>query len=560
MRWLGLASLAALAAACSGNTPGPSADNGGGSSAGGKAVTPTGGGGMMTSPQAGTSSAGSSAQAGATSGGDSGSGGSVAMGGSTGSGGSSTEMITAPEGKIPNLPMDAGTVNLPRDQWPDGIIAPTFEEGNHQNQPVVLNGYLEGAGNAQLCFYDISDPTMPKFLSRKVSPGFDPKAGPKGEGEAESHQTSLARYGNKFYQVLTSGLGVDIWDVTDQRNPRVAKQIKLDGVNYGDFTEAVWGMYWQGNTIYVGATNNGVYVLDATNPEDPKVVKQVTSVSIGGVNAGPLYALGNVLIVTTPKENAGIAKLDISDPLNPVTLQSFKPPGPSYIGALYGHHLFLQSPLRAWDVFSDPLKISGTADSPAGKLTTESSEYMSFSDGNLFLGHLRPNAGVSKIDVTDVTKMAVKSRVWGRLEFTQGDDQFSIAVGSLVVLADDEKPYRGMTIAAHSTEPDKTPPVVDTVLPKDGATGLSKKVRVGLSMTDNIELATVHPGSVIVRPMGGEPLKGSYGLYMGILNFDPDEDLLPNTTYEVVLPKDGVKDLVGNGIAAEFKSTFTTAP
>jgi hypothetical protein len=117
-----------------------------------------------------------------------------------------------------------------------------------------------------------------------------------------------------------------------------------------------------------------------------------------------------------------------------------------------------------------------------------------------------------------------------------------------------------MTIAAHSTEPDKTPPVVDTVLPKDGATGLSKKVRVGLSMTDNIELATVHPGSVIVRPMGGEPLKGSYGLYMGILNFDPDEDLLPNTTYEVVLPKDGVKDLVGNGIAAEFKSTFTTAP
>jgi hypothetical protein len=47
---------------------------------------------------------------------------------------------------------------------------------------------------------------------------------------------------------------------------------------------------------------------------------------------------------------------------------------------------------------------------------------------------------------------------------------------------------------------------------------------------------------------------------MSILNFDPDEDLLPNTTYEVVLPAGGVKDLVGNGIAAEFKSTFTTGP
>jgi hypothetical protein len=156
--------------------------------------------------------------------------------------------------------------------------------------------------------------------------------------------------------------------------------------------------------------------------------------------------------------------------------------------------------------------------------------------------------------------MAVKSRVWGRLEFEAGDDQFSIAVGSLLVLADDEKPYRGMTIAVHSTEPDKTSPKVDTVLPKDGAMGQSKKSRVGFSMTDNIELATVHPGSVIVRPMGGEPIKGSYGLYMGILNFDPDEDLMPNTTYEVILPKDGVKDLVGNGIAADFKSTFTTGP
>ena len=131
---------------------------------------------------------------------------------------------------------------------------------------------------------------------------------------------------------------------------------------------------------------------------------------------------------------------------------------------------------------------------------------------------------------------------------------------ALLVLADDELPYHGMVIAAHSTEPDTVPPAVDTVLPKNGATGLAKKSRIGLSLTDNIELATVHPHSVIVRPMGGQPLKGTFGLYMTILNFDPDEDLLPNTTYEVVLPKDGVKDLVGNGIAAEFKSTFTTGP
>jgi hypothetical protein len=46
---------------------------------------------------------------------------------------------------------------------------------------------------------------------------------------------------------------------------------------------------------------------------------------------------------------------------------------------------------------------------------------------------------------------------------------------------------------------------------------------------------------------------------MGVINFDPDGDLLPGTTYEVVLAKGGVTDYVGNPLATEWKSTFTTA-
>ena len=41
------------------------------------------------------------------------------------------------------------------------------------------------------------------------------------------------------------------------------KLVTLPDVNYGDFTEAVWGMYWQGDTIYVGGTNTGLHILDA---------------------------------------------------------------------------------------------------------------------------------------------------------------------------------------------------------------------------------------------------------------------------------------------------------
>ncbi|WP_437716853.1 Ig-like domain-containing protein [Sorangium sp. So ce448] len=565
MRWVGFPSFAALLAACSGGAElGPTPEDNDGGSSGVTTSVVTGSGGGAPMPVTGATSGNSSSSSSSSS--TSGSGG----GATTGSGGSEpigSEMITAPEGKIPNMPMPANKVNLPRNSWRDGLVSPTLEAGHHQNQPIVINGYVQGAGNAEIVFYDIADPTNPKMLSRIQSPGFDPRGGPKGVGEAESHQTSLGRYGDKFYQVTTSGTGVDIWDVTDARAPRHVRLVKLDGINYGDFTDSVWGMYWQGSVIYVGGTNTGLHILDAADPEDVKFVKKIPISQFGGVSAGPLWAVGNTLVITTPKDNGGIATMDISDPMNPVALD-FITPSKSYICGLYGKHIYVQSPLRVWDVLTDPTDI-GSANSPIATLPDSAfrakgypagSEYMSFSDGTLFLGHLRPDAGVSKIDVSDIHKMSIESRVWGRLEFTNGDDQFSIPVGSLLVLADDELPYRGMVIAAHSTEPDTTPPAVDTVLPKNGATGLSKKSRIGLSLTDNVEIATVHHGSFIVRPMGGQPLKGSFGLYMGIVSFDPDEDLMPNTTYEIVLPKDGMKDLVGNGMAAEFKSTFTTGP
>ncbi|WP_437983317.1 Ig-like domain-containing protein [Sorangium sp. So ce117] len=575
LRWLGFPSLAALLAACSGgDLNSPEGNDGGGSGdttsvvvgSGGAAPTPAAGATSSGATSSGATSSGATSSSAASSGAASGSGGGATTG-STGAGGIDPDTITAPEGKIPNMPMPANKINLPRNSWRDGLVSPTLEAGHHQNQPIVINGYVQGAGNAEIVFYDIADPTNPKMLSRIQSPGFDPRGGPKGVGEAESHQTSVARYGDKFYQVTTSGTGVDIWDVTDARAPRHVKLVKLDGINYGDFTDSVWGMYWQGSVIYVGGTNTGLHILDAADPEDVKFVKKIPISQFGGVSAGPLWAVGNTLVITTPKDNGGIATMDISDPMNPVALD-FITPSKSYICGLYGKHIYVQSPLRVWDVLTDPTDI-GSANSPIATLPDSAframgypagSEYMSFSDGTLFLGHLRPDAGVSKIDVRDIHKMSIKSRVWGRLEFTNGDDQFSIPVGSLLVLADDELPYRGMVIAAHSTEPDTIPPAVDTVLPKNGATGLSKKSRVGLSLTDNVEIATVHHGSFIVRPMGGQPLKGSFGLYMGIVSFDPDEDLMPNTTYEIVLPKDGMKDLVGNGIAAEFKSTFTTGP
>jgi Bacterial Ig-like domain/LVIVD repeat len=517
-----------------------------------------------TNSSAGTSAGTATSTGGSSAGTDTGgtaSSGSAAIGGSAGSGGlGGTEPVgfSRPKGQVPNIARDPANVDVPRDQWKKDLVSPTMDTLHHHNQPTVLNGYLNLNGNEEFWFWDITDPTKPKQMTEYLTPNRDPKGGGKGEGEAESHCVSYGKYGNKFYEVTTGGHGVDIWDVSDQTNVRHVTQITLEGVAYGDFTAAVWGLSWQGDYIYVGGTDTGLHILDAHDPEHVTFVKRLPTSDFGTVSAGPLDAIGNILVITTPKENGGIATMDISDPVNPQYLDSIKP-SKSYIGQFYRHFVFLQSPLRAWDVLTNPANI-GTADKPLSSVTTPGSEYLSFGDNNLFLGRLRPDGGATVYDVTDPTKAIVKkSTVWGRLDLKGlNDDQFTIAIGNLLVMGDDQEPYAGSVIGQYQAAPDTIAPVVDTIIPRDKSTGQNVKSRIGISFTDNIELATVNEASFIVRPMGGAPLKGKWGSRMGVLNFDPDEDLLPATTYEVILPKGGVTDLVLNGIAEDFKSTFTT--
>ncbi len=559
--FVGCAALVAAVAACSdtgttlpdtGGTAGtPSGTSGSSSTAG---ITGTSG---ATSSTAGTEAGGTTATAGTGAGGTAGTGG-AATAGSAGTAGSAPATFDRPKGQLPNIARDPANVDVPRDQWKKDLVSPTMDNLHHHNQPTVLNGYLNLNGNEEFWFWDITDPAKPTQMTEYLTPNRDPVGGPKKEGEAESHCVSYGRYGDKFYEVTTGGKGVDIWDVTDQKAVKHISQIKLAGIDYGDFTAAVWGLSWQGNYIYVGGTDQGLYILDAHDPLNITLAKQLPTSKFGTVSAGPLDAIGNVLVITTPKENGGIATMDISDPLNPVYMHSIKP-AKSYIGQFYRHYVFLQSPLRAWDVLTDPYNI-GKADMPLSSVTTSGSEYLSFGDNNLFLGRLRPDGGATVYDVTDPSKGIIKkSTVWGRLDLGGlNDDQFTLMIGNLLVMGDDQEPYAGTVIAQWSAAPDKMAPIVDTVIPRDKATGQSVKSRIGISFTDNIEFVTVNAASFIVRPVGGEPLKGTWGSRMGVVNFSPNEDLKPATTYEVVLPKGGITDLVLNGIAEDFKSTFTT--
>ncbi|HEX6275266.1 MAG TPA: Ig-like domain-containing protein [Polyangiaceae bacterium] len=538
----------------SGGTTAQGGSAGSGNLGGSAGVDITGGTGATgeTGGSGGGPVGGSGPTGGTSTGGSAGSG---TQGGSGGSGTAGTPSGTFGKaaGTIPNGAQPATTTNVPKDQWQRGIISPSMQNGHQINQSSVVNGYLVVGGNEEFWIYDVSNPAMPRQLSSFTTPN-------RTGGEAETHAISYARYGDKLYAVTIGGRGIDTWDVTNPMMPAHLTQLRVPGVNYGDYTEAIWGVTWQGQYIYVGATNNGIKVVNAADPRALSIVAEVPTSSYGGVSAGPLEAVGNVLVVTTPKESGGIATLDISNPTAPTRLASFTT-STAYIGAFYRRYVFLIG-VRAWDVLTNPRSI-GSGTSPIGSLTTEGSEYMAFSDDHMFLGHLRGeiggSPGASKITVENPRSMRVVERIWGRMNLgDKNDDQFVFPFGNLVVIGDDQAPYPGWFIAVHQAAPDTKAPVVDTVIPNNASTANSTKSRIGISFSDNIELATVNSASFIVRPMGGQPLAGKYGLRNGVVNFDPDADLQAGTTYEVVLPAGGVGDLVGNRLAAEFKSTFTT--
>ncbi|MCB9788444.1 MAG: Ig-like domain-containing protein [Deltaproteobacteria bacterium] len=432
------------------------------------------------------------------------------------------------------------------------IISPQLG-AEPQNQPSVVDGYLLLAGNASHQLWDIADPFAPVMVSSFVSP--------YAAGEAESHSVSSARSADgRSLLVTISGKGVDLWDLTDPTSPELLSALVIEGIDYGDNTAAVWGVAWQGDFIFVGGTDTGLHVVDASDPRHPEVVAHLSTTELGGVSAGPVQAIGNLLVVTTPKQHAGIATVDIGDPRSPALLDSVLPPDNSYIGGFYGAHAYLLTPFRTYDVTSDPtdIRLLGSAESPL-------SEYMSFSDGFLFLGSLRPNGGQFKVPLpaADATVLDTSVFIAGRrdpddlIKTIFSDDQFSLAIGNLLVMSDDEVNI-GSVLAVHDTQRDSTPPAVLYANPPDGATAQPLTTRVGLSFSDAIDLRTVTPETLIVRPVGGEPLAGMWGLNLTVLNFWPAEPLLPDTTYEVLLPAGGVSDLVGNPVAHEYRAEFST--
>lgn len=415
----------------------------------------------------------------------------------------------------------------------------------HRGYLTVIFSLDSGKGDGGFAFYDVADPTQPELVSAKDDDETEDIREAHGYGYWNDHV------------VLQASYGVQFWDWSDVTAPKLVSYLKLPGILPSDYIGGAWWAFWQAPYVYVGGSQNGLYILDVTDVANPKLADRgddrpnpIPTVHLGGFRTGPVYAIGNLLVLSG-MDDPGYAVLDVSDPKNPLLLAAKRIGMPKVYSALFnGGRIYGPGDdkrLHVHDV-SDPFQIALLGQSD---LLGDKGGYASLQDGFI---HVGASDNYAKVDVSGASAFPVVATA--TIGVSGADQDFGTVLGNLVAVSDDHG--NGSFLIPHQAEPDTTPPAVNFVSPPSGATGVARTARVGLTFTDQIDHRLAGETTFIVRPVGGAALPGRYSYQTNILNFSPDVELAPDTTYEIVLPAGGLTDLAGNPLSEAFVSLFST--
>ena len=198
------------------------------------------------------------------------------------------------------------------------------------NVGIMLNGYFltsfapdSGLGPGGFLLYDVSNPRA-IVLVKKI---YEPEGRTKEFREA--HAFGTAKINGRQYVVVPSIKGIEFWDFTDINNIQQVKKLSLPTVNGGDYANVAWQLWWQTPYVYVASANDGVYIVDASDPANAVIANRgagkpnpVPTGELGGFRVGPIFTMGNHMVLTSMDNTDGFASLDISDPLNPKVLDT----------------------------------------------------------------------------------------------------------------------------------------------------------------------------------------------------------------------------------------------
>lgn len=444
-----------------------------------------------------------------------------------------------------------GNFNYPSSEWLQTISIFNASNGaplGHSHD-MMYKGYLvkilardSGKRGGGFGFYDMSDPRHPRPVLTKVDA--------QTEKIREGHGYGFFRINGRDYVALQTIEGIQIWDWTDVLYPQLAANMVLPGIRENDYATGCWWVAVQGHYLYVAGSANGIYIVDAANPLAPVLVKHIPITQTGGFRVGPIFAIGNLLVIAS-MDALGMATLNISDPANPTILDVDNSPLTfSYSSLVNGNYIISAAKdnrVHLWDI-TDPLNLHYKSSSP---ILSGGGGYVNYQDGFI---HAGMSKDYYKLDMRNPDSIKIVGSA--RSTLNNYDHDFASVIGNLVIIGNDHG--TGSNIVVHDTLPDTTPPAVTRIIPAPDAVNQPLTTRIGLTMSDGIEYASIHEETFIVRPVGGQPIEGTYSYQLGIINFTPREPLDPDKVYEIILPAGGIKDYAGNPITQTYTSRFST--
>ena len=435
------------------------------------------------------------------------------------------------------------------------------------NVGLMLNGYFvvmfapdSGHPPGGFLVYDVSNPRSPRLVKKIYEP-----TGRTAEFR-EPHAIGQATIGGRQLIVVPSTRGIEFWDFTDVNDIRQVSKLALPTVHGGDYSNVTWQLWWQAPYVYVASAEDGMYIVDARDPAKPMLADRgegrpnpVPTGELGGFRVGPIFTLGNHLVLSSMEAASGLASLDISDPLNPRLLDTVGALPFYYATCFDGRTLYGSVRGRGARMFSYDLGDPARFVAQDKRLQADEQLYCATQDQFVFQG---AQEKLHKVDVSDPLQHRQVGQ--GGL-FPEGSEQARHSdhgqvtpMGNVAFIGNDHGNGSGFIV--HDRRPDTTPPLVRQVSPRDGARHQATSSRIGIALSDNILPESIGPASFIVRPRGGAPLAGTYSVQLGLVNFAPDAPLAPDTTYEVILPAGGLRDYAGNAIASAFHAQFGTGP
>ncbi len=406
----------------------------------------------------------------------------------------------------------------------------------HGSDLVAIFSKDSGQGDGGFTFYDINDPTHPRARLTLQNEQTAPIREAHGYGFYKTDE------GRDLVSLQTID-GIQIWDWTDHSQPRLLSHLKLPGIERTDYSTGAWWSFWQAPYIYVGGSGNGLYIVDAHDPKNPKLAQRahgpnpIPPSQLGGFRIGPVYAVGSLMVISS-MDQPGYATIDIANPLEPHLIAAETRRSPSiysmhftggYILGAGGDSEFFVHDVR------NPRKIVelDSIDLP------DKGGYVTYQDG---FAHVGSSKAYVKIDMRDPKRLRqtlqATSGIWTR------DEDFASVIGNLVVVSDDHGV--GNAIFQHDPSADRTPPQVNFISPAFDAGDVSLTTSIGMTFTDEINPVSATPTSIVVRSSDGATVNGYISSQMGVVNFSPRQPLKSNSVYEVILVAGGLTDLVGN--------------